>query len=107
MSRPFRYADDAFVDPRGDGYQDPSSSSAGPGAGIGQSGFPLCSNRADNHQASYPWLDIAIGSDTGGSIRSPSQKNGVFGNRPSEFSPASMSSVILIEQVTDWYPWRT
>ncbi|KAF2162074.1 hypothetical protein M409DRAFT_69306 [Zasmidium cellare ATCC 36951] len=52
--------------PRGDGYQDPSSSSAGPAAGT----------------ASYPWLDIALGSDTGGSIRSPSQKNGVFGNRP-------------------------
>ena len=53
--------------PRGDGYQDPSSSSSGPGSGIG----------------SYPWLDIALGSDTGGSIRGPSQVQGVFGNRPS------------------------
>ena len=53
--------------PRGDGYQDPSSSSSGPGAGIG----------------SYPWLDIALGSDTGGSIRGPSQVQGLFGNRPS------------------------
>jgi hypothetical protein len=35
--------------PRGDGYQDPSSSSAGAGASIG----------------SFDWLDIAIGSDTG------------------------------------------
>lgn len=35
--------------PRGDGYQDPSSSSSGPGAGAG----------------SYPWLDLTIGSDTG------------------------------------------
>jgi hypothetical protein len=52
---------------RGDGYQDPSSSSSGPGSGIG----------------AYPWLDIAIGSDTGGSIRNPSQVNGCFGNRPS------------------------
>ncbi|EPE06976.1 glutamyl-trna amidotransferase [Ophiostoma piceae UAMH 11346] len=52
--------------PRGNGYQDPSSSSAGAGASI----------------ASYDWLDIAIGSDTGGSIRGPSAKNGVFGNRP-------------------------
>lgn len=52
---------------RGDGYQDPSSSSSGPGAGIG----------------AYPWLDIALGSDTGGSIRGPSQVNGCFGNRPS------------------------
>jgi Amidase len=52
---------------RGDGYQDPSSSSAGAGASMG----------------SYPWLDIALGSDTGGSIRGPSQTNGLFGNRPS------------------------
>ena len=53
--------------PRGDGYQDPSSSSSGPGAGEG----------------SYPWLDLTIGSDTGGSIRGPSQVQGLFGNRPS------------------------
>ena len=53
--------------PRGDGYQDPSSSSSGPGAGMG----------------SYPWLDLTIGSDTGGSIRGPSQEQGLFGNRPS------------------------
>lgn len=53
--------------PRGDGYQDPSSSSAGPGAGAG----------------SYPWLDLTIGSDTGGSIRGPSEVQGLFGNRPS------------------------
>ena len=53
--------------PRGDGYQDPSSSSSGAGASIG----------------SYPWLDIALGSDTGGSIRGPSEVQGLFGNRPS------------------------
>ena len=52
---------------RGDGYQDPSSSSSGPGAGIG----------------AYDWLDIGLGSDTGGSIRNPSEVNGCFGNRPS------------------------
>ncbi|KAL9613447.1 MAG: hypothetical protein Q9167_001992 [Letrouitia subvulpina] len=52
--------------PRGDGYQDPSSSSSGPGAGA----------------ASYPWLDLTLGSDTGGSIRGPSQAQGLFGNRP-------------------------
>ena len=52
---------------RGDGYQDPSSSSSGAGSSIG----------------SYPWLDIAVGSDTGGSIRGPSQTQGLFGNRPS------------------------
>lgn len=53
--------------PRGDGYQDPSSSSSGPGAGA----------------ASYPWLDLTLGSDTGGSIRGPSQVGGLYGNRPS------------------------
>lgn len=51
---------------RGDGYSDPSSSSSGPGGGIG----------------AYSWLDIALGSDTGGSIRNPSQVNGCYGNRP-------------------------
>lgn len=53
--------------PRGDGYQDPSSSSSGAGSGEG----------------SYPWLDLALGSDTGGSIRGPAQVQGVYGNRPS------------------------
>ncbi len=52
---------------RADGYQDPSSSSSGAGASMG----------------TYPWLDIAVGSDTGGSIRGPSQTQGLFGNRPS------------------------
>lgn len=53
--------------PRGDGYQDTSSSSSGGGAGT----------------ASYPWLDASLGSDTGGSVRGPSQVQGLFGNRPS------------------------
>ena len=52
--------------PRGDGYQDTSSSSSGPGSGAG----------------SYPWLDLTVGSDTGGSIRGPSQVQGLYGNRP-------------------------
>ncbi|GME27443.1 putative glutamyl-tRNA subunit a protein [Neofusicoccum parvum] len=52
---------------RGDGYQVPSGSSSGSGAAIG----------------AYDWLDIAVGSDTGGSMRGPAQLNGVFGNRPS------------------------
>ncbi|KAJ5815433.1 amidase signature enzyme [Penicillium riverlandense] len=53
--------------PRGDGEQDTSSSSAGPAAGI----------------ASYDWLDFAIGSDTGGSIRDPAGAQGIYGSRPS------------------------
>lgn len=54
--------------PRGDGYQDPSSSSSGSGAASG----------------SYAWLDLTLGSDTGGSIRGPSQVQGLFGNRPTQ-----------------------
>ncbi|PSK42335.1 aspartyl/glutamyl-tRNA(Asn/Gln) amidotransferase, A subunit [Elsinoe australis] len=57
----------APFNPRGDGYQIPSSSSSGAGTSM----------------ASYPWLDIAIGSDTGGSVRGPSQVQGLYGNRPS------------------------
>jgi hypothetical protein len=53
--------------PRSDGYQDTSSSSAGGGAGT----------------AAYAWLDVSLGSDTGGSVRGPSQVQGLFGNRPS------------------------
>lgn len=53
--------------PRGDGYQDTSSSSSGGGSGA----------------ASYAWLDVALGSDTGGSVRGPAQVQGLYGNRPS------------------------
>jgi Asp-tRNA(Asn)/Glu-tRNA(Gln) amidotransferase A subunit family amidase len=45
---------DSF-NPRGDGYGDPSSSSAGAGSA----------------EASYDWIDMNIGSDTGGSVRAP------------------------------------
>jgi hypothetical protein len=57
----------APFNPRGDGYNDASSSSSGAGASV----------------ASYEWLDIAVGSDTGGSIRGPAGVQGLFGNRPS------------------------
>ena len=57
----------APFNPRGDGNQDPNGSSAGPGVGI----------------ASYPWLDVAIGTDTGGSIRGPARVHGLYTLRPS------------------------
>ncbi|RDW56564.1 hypothetical protein BP6252_14092 [Coleophoma cylindrospora] len=63
--------------PRGDGYQSPSGSSNGPAAGI----------------ASYDWLDISVGSDTGGSIRFPAGANGLYGGRPST-GAVSMDNVI-------------
>ena len=67
---------------RGDGYQDPGSSSSGSGAGIG----------------SYDWLDLALGSDTGGSVRVPAQNHGVFGNRPSHGHIALDGAVPLAPQ---------
>ena len=70
--------------PRGDGYQDPSSSSSGAGASIG----------------SYEWLDIAVGSDTGGSIRGPSEVQGLFGNRPSH-GLVSLDDVMPLSPVLD------
>ncbi|MBE3043825.1 hypothetical protein IMZ48_14870 [Candidatus Bathyarchaeota archaeon] len=53
--------------PRGDGYQNPGSSSSGAGASV----------------SAYEWLDLALGSDTGGSIRGPAGTEGIFGSRPS------------------------
>ncbi|ETS87136.1 hypothetical protein PFICI_00964 [Pestalotiopsis fici W106-1] len=70
--------------PRGDGYQDASSSSSGAGASI----------------ASYEWLDAAVGTDTGGSIRSPAGVNGVFGNRPSHGSVA-LDNVMPLSEPLD------
>lgn len=52
---------------RADGYQDTSSSSSGAGSSV----------------SSYSWLDVALGSDTGGSIRGPAAVQGLYGNRPS------------------------
>lgn len=75
--------------PRGDGYQDPSSSSAGAGASM----------------ASYPWLDLALGSDTGGSIRGPSEVGGLFGNRPTHglvsLDGGQLSVVLTEEQLAN------
>ena len=81
----------APFNPRGDGYQDPSSSSSGPAVGEGQY-RRLIQSRTIACQlttsislvASYSWLDLTVGTDTGGSIRSPSQIQGIFGNRPSK-----------------------
>ncbi|KAL8939594.1 MAG: hypothetical protein Q9216_003274 [Gyalolechia sp. 2 TL-2023] len=53
--------------PRADGHQSPAGSSSGSGAAI----------------AAYPWLDIAIGSDTSGSGRRPGHWNGCYAMRPS------------------------
>ncbi|KEF51472.1 uncharacterized protein A1O9_12389 [Exophiala aquamarina CBS 119918] len=70
--------------PRGDGYQEAGSSSSGPGAGV----------------ASYRWLDIALGSDTGGSIRVPAEDNGLFGNRPSH-GHVALTNVVPLSPAMD------
>lgn len=70
--------------PRGDGYQDPSSSSSGAGASI----------------AAYEWLDIAIGSDTGGSLRGPAGSQGLHSNRPSH-GLVSLDNVMPLSPTLD------
>ncbi|RYP68967.1 hypothetical protein DL771_006389 [Monosporascus sp. 5C6A] len=54
--------------PRGDGWLTCSASSSGGGCSI----------------AAYDWLDFAIGSDTGSSMRRPAAVSGTYGNRPSQ-----------------------
>ena len=86
----------APYNPRGDGYQDGSSSSTGSGTAV----------------AAYPWLDIAVGTDTGGSMRGPAGVNGVFGNRPSHgavalddvmpLSPALDTAGIFARDAKSW-----
>ena len=86
----------APYNPRGDGYQDGSSSSTGSGTAI----------------AAYSWLDIAVGTDTGGSMRGPAGVNGVFGNRPSHgavalddvmpLSPALDTAGIFARDAKSW-----
>ena len=70
--------------PRGDGYQSPSSSSSGAGASIG----------------AYEWLDLALGSDTGGSIRGPAGSQGLFGSRPSH-GLVTLDGVMPLSPVLD------
>ncbi|TQV94449.1 hypothetical protein V2A60_005492 [Cordyceps javanica] len=67
--------------PRGDGYSVPQGSSAGAGASV----------------AAYPWLDLALGSDTGGSVRGPAKVNGLFGNRPT-------TGLVTLDHVTPLSP---
>ena len=62
---------------RGDGMQEPSSSSSGAGAAAG----------------AYKWLDMSIGTDTGGSVRAPAAYNGAFGFRPST-GAVNMSGIL-------------
>ncbi|PIG90392.1 amidase family protein [Aspergillus arachidicola] len=58
----------APFNPRGDGYLTCAASTSGGACSI----------------AAYDWLDAAIGSDTGVSVRRPAAVTGTFGNRPSQ-----------------------
>ncbi|KAF5344802.1 hypothetical protein D9758_014416 [Tetrapyrgos nigripes] len=70
--------------PRGDGYLEPSGSSTGAGTSI----------------ATLDWLDVSLGSDTGGSVRSPAALNGVYGIRPS-VGAISLDEVLPLSPILD------
>ncbi|KAL5356468.1 amidase signature domain-containing protein [Aspergillus floccosus] len=66
---PWEWIDEQYpFNPRGDGYLTCSASSSGGGCAI----------------AAYDWLDAAVGTDTGSSMRRPAAVSGTFGNRPSQ-----------------------
>jgi hypothetical protein len=64
------------VNPRGDRYQSPSSSSTGAGTSL----------------AGYDWLDFSIAGDSAGSVRAPAPCSGLFSLRPS-FESTSMKGI--------------
>ncbi|KAK0748326.1 amidase signature domain-containing protein, partial [Apiosordaria backusii] len=65
--------------PRGDGIRSPGGSSYGAGAATG----------------AYDWLDFAIGTDTGGSVRQPAASQSVFGFRPSRGAASNDGTVVI------------
>ncbi|KAJ8131951.1 hypothetical protein O1611_g1673 [Lasiodiplodia mahajangana] len=65
--------------PRGDGYLSPLGSSTGTCVAL----------------AGYDWVDLGIGSDTGGSIRGPAAVMGLFALRPSQ-AYANMEGILPI-----------
>ncbi|KAL5527170.1 hypothetical protein ACEPAG_5961 [Sanghuangporus baumii] len=69
---------------RGDGYREPSGSSTGAGAST----------------SAHEWVDVGIGSDTGGSIRGPAGANGIYGIRPS-VGAITLADVMPLSDVLD------
>ncbi|KAI1365982.1 amidase signature enzyme [Xylaria arbuscula] len=70
--------------PRGDGYQTTEGSSAGSAAAV----------------AAYKWLDIALGTDTTGSVRLPASFQGIFGFRPTT-GVISSEGIVPVSRIYD------
>lgn len=84
-ANPWDWQDEHYPwNPRGDGYLTCSASSSGGGCSI----------------AAYDWLDYAIGSDTGSSMRRPAAVSGTYGNRPSQ-GMIDLDRVIPLGDATD------
>ncbi|ORY07899.1 amidase family protein [Clohesyomyces aquaticus] len=84
-ANPWEWQDEHYpFNPRGDGWLTCSASSSGAGCSI----------------AAYDWLDYAIGSDTGSSMRRPAAVSGTYGQRPSQ-GMISLERVIPLGAATD------
>ncbi|KAI2632699.1 amidase family protein [Hypomontagnella submonticulosa] len=84
-ANPWDWQDEHYpFNPRGDGWLTCSASSSGGGCSV----------------AAYDWLDFAIGSDTGSSMRRPAAVSGTYGNRPSQ-GLMSLSGVMPLGAATD------
>ncbi|KAF2458735.1 amidase family protein [Lineolata rhizophorae] len=101
-ANPWDWYDEHYpFNPRGDGWLTCSASSSGGGCSI----------------AAYDWLDYAIGSDTGSSMRRPAAVSGTYGQRPSQ-GMMSLEGVMPLGAATDTaggkhspsklsiYPWQ-
>lgn len=84
-ANPWEWQDEHYpFNPRGDGWLTCSASSSGGGCSI----------------AAYDWLDYAIGSDTGSSMRRPAAVSGTYGQRPSQ-GMISLERVLPLGGATD------
>lgn len=84
-ANPWDWQDEQYpFNPRGDGWLTCSASSSGGGCSI----------------AAYDWLDFAIGSDTGSSMRRPAAVSGTYGQRPSQ-GLMNLDRVIPLGGATD------
>ncbi|KAK0294879.1 hypothetical protein LTS00_006714 [Friedmanniomyces endolithicus] len=84
-ANPWDWQDEHYpFNPRGDQWLTCSASSSGGGCSI----------------AAYDWLDYAIGSDTGSSMRRPAAVSGTYGNRPSQ-GMITLEGVIPLGGATD------